>query len=366
MAQICWAVLAAWRCRVTPVAWRFTGLHSFTISCGPLSLNCSRLPEAPEGKPRWVITVRAGNYCWLAEILTAVQRMHRGRRPVRPPADNKLVKTLKGDFNSGRCRVHFEYYSLTTQTWLFSWSKHLHPLSDCYSHLAYQLFNFSKNRFQPFEEKCLRVNYRAVESLHLPMRSMKIKEIYPMVAKNENMSHSISNPHSTFTAIFFKCNTVASAWWDRWRAWEFLFTCRRWNAPAAAASHTSYISEFTVFNKQHSQGLNVPNALVKRFINVCISNFPSQDRLKSLCSQGGLPRRDTPCLPDLMSHSSKYVSVLQLRAATHWWSSLAGEPSQVQHIPTREEAFCLHPHLDFSLTTARVESANPNWSERQR
>lgn len=67
----------------------------------------------------------------------------------------------------------------------------------------------------------------------------------------------------------------------------------------------------------------------------------------------------------------KYVSVLQLRAATHRWSSLAGEPSQVQHVPTREEAFCLPPPptsspIDFSPTTARVESAGPNWSERQR
>lgn len=47
MAQIWWAGLAAWRCQVTPVACRFTGLRSFTISHGPLSPNCSW----PEGAP---------------------------------------------------------------------------------------------------------------------------------------------------------------------------------------------------------------------------------------------------------------------------------------------------------------------------
>lgn len=130
MAQICRAVLAARRCRVTPVARRCTGLRSFTISCGPLSLNCSRPPEAPEGKPRWVIAVGAGNYCCLAEISTAVQRNASsagGRWGL--PADDEPVQTLKGHFNSGRCRVRIEYYSPTTQTWLFSWSKHLHPPS---------------------------------------------------------------------------------------------------------------------------------------------------------------------------------------------------------------------------------------------
>lgn len=140
-AQIWWAVSAAWRCQVAPVAWRFTGLHSFTISHGPLSLNCFWPPEAPEG-PRWVIIVRAGNYGWLEELVTAVQQMHRAWRPVSLQLTLKLVKTLKDDFYCS-----FEYSSPTTQTLLFSLSKHLHPLSHCCTHLAYQLFNFSKNRF---------------------------------------------------------------------------------------------------------------------------------------------------------------------------------------------------------------------------
>lgn len=121
-------------------------------------------------------------------------------------------------------------------------------------------------------------------------------------------------------------------------------------------------------NKPHSLGQSAPNPLVERLIRVCLKNFPSGDRLKSLlCSRGCLPGWDTPCLPDLICHTaSEYVKVLQLWAATRWWSSCecwAGEPSQFQHIPIREEAPCLHPQRDLSPTTGRVEWANPQLSK---
>lgn len=288
--------------------------------------------------------------------------MHRGRRPARPPGDSKPVKALKGDFNnSGRCRVHFEYYSPTTQTWLFSWSKHLHPLSECYSHLAYQLFNFSKNRFQPFEEEVPTGDLRSGrKSFHLPIRSVQIKD------------RSISDPRPTFTDAQPSFLHVTQRLLPDGTGEE------QENSSSPVAGGTLWqqlhltpviFRIFTVFfNKQRSQSLNAPNALVKRFIDVCISNFPSQDRLKSLCSQGGLPRWDTPCLPDLMSHSLQITLV-----SCSFGQRRTDDPARQERAepgPARPHQggslFCLHPHLDFSPTTARVESANPKWSERQR
>lgn len=115
------------------------------------------------------------------------------------------------------------------------------------------------------------------------------------------MSHSISHPHPTFTDA----------------EPSFLNVTQRLLPDGTGEEHedsSSPVAGGTLWQQLHltpvifgiyrlSQSLNAPNALVKRFIDVCISNFPSQDHLKSLCSQGGLPRWDTPCLPDLMSHS---------------------------------------------------------------
>lgn len=145
MAQIWWAV-AAWRCQVTPVAWRFTGPHSFTASW-PIVSQLFLATTSARGKPRQVITVRAEADCRLGETPTAVQRTHRGRRPVSLQLTLKPWRHWKAIYAGVHTGCSFEYSSPTTQTLLFSLGKHLHPLSDCCIHLAYQLFNFSKNRF---------------------------------------------------------------------------------------------------------------------------------------------------------------------------------------------------------------------------
>lgn len=159
--------------------------------------------------------------------------------------------------------------------------------------------------------------------------------------------------------------TAATGWWNRWRRFELLHLQQN------GGTHLPRVGALLRNchpNKPHSLSRSAPNPLVERLVRVCLRNFPSRDRLESLlCSRGCLPGWDTPCLPDLICHTaSEYVKVLQLWAVTRWWSSgesWAGEPSQFQHIPIREEPPCLHPQRDLSATTGRVEWANPQLSK---
>lgn len=138
----------------------------------------------------------------------------------------------------------------------------------------------------------------------------------------------------------------------------------RWNAPAAAASHKSYFSDFTILNKPHSQSLNAPNPPLERFIDVCTRNFHLRTasshyyavRAASLAGTRPVFQIWYVTQPPNTLKSCSSVLMIQLRV-------LVGDPSQVQHILTREEPSCLHPHLDFSPAIARAEAANPHWSE---